>query len=142
MQKKIRKHKKPLLILTPIKPDEKLHEQIGRVPLNKAFTDRISFSVLRNKKNNIRKIQNVSYEILIDEQWEWVVRFDDHGGNGELHRHRRLSLIDEKIIEDNARIKKYKNKDGELTWICNKDIKKNYMAYRSKFLKNSGLDLY
>ena len=142
MSKKIRKHKGSRIIIEPLNQTEELHEQIGRVPLNKAITDRITFSVLRNDKNNIRKIENVSYEILIDGRWEWVVRFDDHGGEGELHRHRRVSLRDEKIIEDNDRIKRYKSKDHELTWVCNKDIKKNYLGYRNKFLKNSGLDLY
>ena len=140
MRKRIKKHKTPVTLLKPVKLKEELYQHVGRVPLNRALTDRISFSVLRNNKNNIRKIENVSYEILIEERWEWVVRFDDHGGQGNLHRHRRVSLKDEKVIEDNERIKRYTNKNHELTWVCNKDIKKNHLSYRMKFLRNSGLD--
>lgn len=74
-------------------------------------------------------------------QWEWVVRYDDHGGTGLLHRHFRISLTDNSQVESTAGIKRYKNKDYELTWVCN-DIKRNYLTFRSKFLKNMGLDLY
>jgi len=118
-----------------------LHIQSGNIPLNKAQTDKISFSVLRNEKNRLKKIENISYEINIDGHWEWIVRYDDHGGKGPLHRHFRVSLKDNKIVESTGGIKKYKNKDYELTWVCN-DIRRNYLIYRSKFLKNIGLDLY
>lgn len=141
MRKRIRKH---IRIIYPIKPPalkEALHKHKGNVPLNIAQTDRISFSVLRNENNRLRKIENISYEIFIKGCWEWIVRYDDHGGNGSLHRHFRVSLKDESIVESTAGIKKYKNKDHELTWVCN-DIKRNHLVYRSKFLKNIGLDLY
>lgn len=120
---------------------EVLRTQTGNIPLNKAQTDRISFSVLRNEKNNLRKIENISYEININEKWEWVVRYDDHGGIGFLHRHIRISLTDDSNVESADRIKKYKNKNYELTWVI-KEIKRDYLVFRSKFLKNSGLDLY
>jgi len=141
MSKKIRKHFKN--IYPPKKPllKELMYTHISNIPLNKAQTDRISFSVLRNEKNNLRKIENVSYEINVDERWEWIVRYDDHGGTGLLHRHFRVSLKDDSTIKSSAGIRKYKNKDCELTWVCN-DIKRNYLVYRSKFLKNLGLDLY
>lgn len=141
MHRKIRKHRK--LILPIKKPilKERLHAQSASVPLNIARNDRISFSVLRNEKNQIRKIENISYEISIDEKWEWVVRYDDHGGSGPLHRHVRVSLENEGIVESNDGIKKYKNKDYQLIWV-RKDIRRNYLIYRNKFLKNSGLDLY
>ena len=88
-----------------------------------AKTDRISFSILRNEKNKLRKIENISYEIAIEDRWEWIVRYDDHGGNGILHRHFRISLKDVRVVESAAGIKKYKNKNHELTWVCN-DIKR------------------
>lgn len=141
MAKRIRKHFKNIYPLKKPILKEVLHAQTGNIPLNIAQTDRISFSVLRNEKNNLRKIENISYEINIEDRWEWIVRYDDHGGNGPLHRHFRLSLKDNRIVESTAGIKKYKNKDHQLTWICN-DIKRNYLIFRSKFLKNIGLDLY
>lgn len=69
------------------------------------------------------------------------MRYDDHGGQGYLHRHYRVSLENKREIESSAGVRRYKNKDYELTWVCN-DIKRNYLIFRSKFLKNLGLDLY
>src|SRR3989338_5631922 len=117
MVKKIRKHIKIVVpdIIPSIK--EVLHTQTGKVPLNKTLQDRISFSVLRNYKNNIRKIENISYELQIDGKWEWVVRYDDHGGSGLLHRHTRISLTDQSDIQSYSGIRKYNNKDFQLTWV-------------------------
>lgn len=140
MRKK-KKHPKKIYPIEKPPIEETLHTQNGNVPLNIAQTDRISFSVLRDERNRIRKIENISHEINIKGKWEWVVRYDDHGGKGYLHRHYRLSLEDDSNIVSIAGIKKYKNKDHELTWVC-KDIKRNYFIYRSKLLKKIGLDLY
>ena len=141
MVKKIRKHFKNIYLIKKPIPKESLHTQRSNIPLNIAQLDKISFSVLRNNKNNIRKIENVSYEIYIDDKIEWVVRYDDHGGTGLLHRHLRISLKDNSSVESSMNIKKYRNKDYELTWIIN-DIRRNYLIFRRNFLKNEGLDLY
>lgn len=140
-RKKFRKHTKKDALITKFNLKESLYTQKGSVPLNIAQTDRISFSVLRDDKKKLRKIENISYEININGHWEWIVRYDDHGARGPLHRHFRISLQDESIIESLSGIKKYKDKDHELTWVC-EDIKKNYLVFRSNFLKNIGLDLY
>lgn len=55
--------------------------------------------------------------------------------------HYRVNLKEDRIIESAAGIRKYKNKDYELTWVCN-DIKRNHMIFRKKFLENCDLDLY
>src|SRR3989344_3967839 len=141
MSKKIKKHFKNIYPVKKSSVKETLHTQNGNVSLNIAQTDRISFSVLRDEKDRIIKIENISYEMRIKDKWEWVVRYDDHGGKGPLHRHIRISLQDEKSVESTDGIKKYKNKDHELTWVCN-EIKRNHQIFRSKFLKNMGLDLY
>ncbi len=141
MTKRIRRHFKTILPLKKPVLKEALHTQEKSVLLNRAGTDRISFSVLRNDKNQLRKIENISYEVNIKDKWEWVARYDDHGGAGLLHRHVRVSLQSSSDVESSEGIKKYKNKDHELAWVF-KDIKRNYWIFRSKFLKNSGLDLY
>ena len=144
MAKRIRKHIKffPIIKRPTERNKEQLRKSTGNFPLNTAQTDRISFSVLRNDKNRIRVIENIWYEINIDGKWEWVVRYDDHGGSGPLHRHYRISLKDNKEIDSAIEVKRFKkNKDHELTWCC-KDIGTNYLDFRRKFLKNNGLDLY
>lgn len=141
MVKKIRKHFKNILPIKKPTLKETLYTQTSNFALNTAQLDRISFSVLKNSKQKLRKIENISYEINVDGNWEWVVRYDDHGGIGSLHRHIRISLKDDSNVESTTGIKKYKNKDYELTWVCN-DIKRNYLVFRKQFRKNSGLDLY
>jgi hypothetical protein len=71
-KRKKNRHKK--IILKKPALTETLFAQTGNIPLNIAKTDRISFSVLRNKDNRLTKIENISYEVLIDYNWEWVVR--------------------------------------------------------------------
>lgn len=141
MTKKIRKHSRFILPIKipPIKEVLRAHK--GNVPLNVAQADRISFSILSNEDYRVRKIENISYEISIENKWEWVVRYDDHDGKGDLHRHYRVSLEDETEIESTAGIKKYKSKDLEFKWVF-RDIKRNYLQFRRRFLKNLGLDLY
>lgn len=141
MPRRIRRHTKYIYPIKKPVVKEDLHNQKGDIPLNVANSDRISFSVLRDDGNKLKVIQNISYEIYIDGNWEWVVRYDDHAGKGQLHRHIRISLKDDSEVESAAGIKKYRNKNYELTWVC-KDIQRNYLVFRSKFLKNSGLDLY
>lgn len=121
----------------PVKK-EKLREHKSSFPLNTAITDRVTFSVLRNEQNSIKKIEIVSYEMNIDGKWEWVVRYDDHDGAGPLHRHVRINLESEKSIASTDGVRKYKNKDHELAWVC-KDIKRNYLIFRKKFLKKCKL---
>ncbi|MDO8620670.1 MAG: hypothetical protein Q7R31_00075 [Candidatus Levybacteria bacterium] len=70
MSKGIRKHFKNIYPLKPPSMQEVLHTQSGNIPLNMAKTDRISFSILRNEKNKLRKIENISYEITIENLWE------------------------------------------------------------------------
>lgn len=141
MVKKIRRHFKNILPTNNPTSKEILFTQTSNFMLNTAQLDRISFSVLKSSKHELRIIENISFEIKIDGNWEWVVRYDDHGGTGKLHRHFRVSLKDCQEIESSAGIKRYKNKDYELTWVCN-DIKRNYLIFRSKFLRNNGLNLY
>lgn len=117
VRKRVRKHFKSILPIKKPVPKENLYTKKGNIPLNNAQTDRISFSVLKNEKNSIRQIENISYEINIEGHLEWVVRYDDHGGQGYLHRHYRVSLENKREIESSAGIRRYKNKDYELTWV-------------------------
>lgn len=141
MVRKIRKHSKRFYPLIKPAVGEKLYSQKSNILLNIAQSDRITYSVLRNKDNKIRKIENISYEINIDDKWEWIIRYDDHGGLGSIHRHFRVSLKDAIELESYANIKKYKDKNHELTWVIN-DIKRNYLIFRRRFLKNNQLDMY
>jgi hypothetical protein len=113
----------------------------GQFPLNPGQTDRISFTAELGDNNEITKISNVSYEITMEEEWEWIVRYDDHGGREGLHRHQRISLKDQSDFKLPKEIKVTGSKQELLNWAIS-DIKRNYIAFRQKFLKRNGLDLY
>lgn len=118
---------------------EKSFPQKGSFILNNSQGDRISFSALKDGQNKIIKAENISYEIDIDSKWVCIVRYDDHGGTGLLHRHNKVSLTDDREIQ--SAIGTRRGNKNDLTWACD-DIKSNYLAFRSDFLKNNGLDLY
>lgn len=102
MRKKIRKHLKQI-DLTYLKPkitclkNKDLILETWDTPLNKALTDRVGFTVKRDSRGHLQKIDRITYETVINGRWEWIFRFDDHGGTGVVHGHRRVSLRDTKI---------------------------------------------
>ena len=114
MGKKIGKHIPKILPLKKPLQKENLKTWSGDVPLNIAKYDRISFSVLINEKRNIRKIENISYDILIENEWVWIIRFDDHGGVGLFHKHTKITLNDERDIESYEGVKKSKVRESSL----------------------------
>lgn len=126
--------------LPPIIEIEPKKDNFGGFSLNPNNSDRISFNRETDTKGTI-KISNVSYEIKIDEEWIWIVRYDDHGGKGALHRHERINLESDidVLIADGVKRKGTKKKLYD--WAI-ADIKKNYLIYRMRFLKRIGIDLY
>lgn len=143
MGRKFKKHKFPQLTLVKPPLKEEINTWNGNFPLNRANLDRISFSVWRNKNGIIRKIENISYDIFVVSIDDWItlVRYDDHGGTGRLHKHINFALNNEREIITSDWVTKTTNKNKQFGWVY-KDIKNNYSSYRKKFCKNSGIDLY
>lgn len=143
MGRKFKKHKFPQLTLVKPPLEEEINTWNGNFPLNTANLDRISFSVWRNKNGIIRKIENISYDIFVISIDDWItlVRYDDHGGMGILHKHIKFALNNEREIITSDWVTKTTNKNKQFRWAY-KDIKNNHSSYREKFCKNSGIDLY
>lgn len=117
---------------------EKLFKKTKTIYLNTVRLDRISFSVLQNSRREIKRIENVSYDININDEWIGIVRYDDHDGKGILHRHSRLSIERrDEVVESLYWLTGDKN--HHLTQICD-EIREGYQNLKDKFLKNSGLD--
>ena len=141
MSKIITKHTKQI-DLTYIIPKTKIPrntiETSWDTPLNKALTDKIGFTVQKDNKGNIVKIDRITYETLINRKWEWIFRFDDHGGVGPIHGHFRISIKNDAAIEVNDSIKKFKNKNTCIPWVY-KFFRKQYIDIRRKFIKENKL---
>lgn len=113
-------------------------ETSWNAPLNKALTDRIGFTLKKDKKGIVVKIDRITYETLINNKWEWIFRFDDHGGFGPIHGHLRVSLKNDAAIEVNDGIKKCKDKNAYISWIY-KFFRKQYIDIRRRFIKENKL---
>ncbi len=111
----------------------------GQFPLNPSNSDRLTFNATFDDKVFI--ISNVSYEMLFDQRWEWIIRYDDHGGTEDFHRHERYCLEDESDFPSSNIFVPDITKKKLFEWAIN-DIKRNYMIYRTKFCKRNSIDLY
>lgn len=103
--------------------------------------DRITYVYNKDLEGNYTKVVNVSYEILIEQKWQLVSRYDSE--HGHLHCHMTVSVKNksEIALPTSPIIKKGKPKDW-LTWAIN-DIEARFFEYRKGFLKRSGIkDLY
>lgn len=99
-----------------------------------SHADRITHVSLRNTERRVVEVINVSYEINIDGEWITIVRFDSH--HNYLHRHIRISLDDEREIEDTVGVKKKGEPALWYTWAI-QYIKVKFIEYRTKFTKRS-----
>ena len=86
-------------------------------------------------------INNVSYEMFYAQKCKWIIRYDDHGGTEEFHRHERYSLEDESDFSTPYVPIPIISKKELFEWAIN-DIKQNYLEYRTKFCKRNSIDLY
>ena len=96
--------------------------------------DRITHLVYVDENRKILEVVNISYEILLEDQWVTITRFDSH--HGYLHRHTRISLEDETEIEDSVGVKRRGNPHLWYTWAI-RDIKKRFIEYRMRFARRS-----
>lgn len=104
-------------------------------------TDRITYVYEIDSSGNCTKVNNVSYEIKIEQKWYLVSRYDSI--HGFLHCHMRTSTKDhaEILLDRSSVIKKGHPKDW-LTWAI-KDFRLNFFEYRKGFLKRSKIaELY
>lgn len=136
MTRKIHKHIKRPLPLTIPKLSEKTEKREGEFPLYKSNTDKLHWCIEISLKGNTVKIADITFLIFVNDEWQWVVRYDDHGGDGLLHKHERLSLNDDSETTLSLPIRKNGNKKKLTEWAID-DIRKNYINYRRVFLKRN-----
>ena len=96
--------------------------------------DKITHLASVDKSGKISEVVNVSYEILLEDIWITIVRFDSH--HGYLHRHTRISLEDKTEVEDTVGVKKRGTPDLWYTWAI-QNITRNFLSYRGSFVKRS-----
>lgn len=113
----------------------------GNFPLNPNTSDRITFSADLKKDGSIKCVNNITYMMLYQNTWEWIIRYDDHGGNGDFHGHERVSLEDDSDFPFTSITIPHGTKLQLFQWAIS-DIRKNYIVYRDQFCHRNGIDLY
>lgn len=83
----------------------------------------------------ITEIVCVSLDVLLNNEWETIVYYDNV--HGILHRHERLSIIDRSDSIATISIRQKGTVRRLLKWAI-KDITKNYDIYKKRFLRRSG----
>lgn len=141
MTRKIHRHVKTILPVIPPKQPEKTEKREFEFLLYNSYSDKLHCCIEINTKGKTVKIADITFLIFINDEWQWVVRYDDHGGAGLLHRHERLSLHDESETTTPLPVRKKGNKKKLTEWAID-DIRKNYLNYRKKFLSRSKVALY
>jgi len=96
--------------------------------------DRITHLAYIDESRKILEVINISYEILLEDKWVTIVRFDSH--HGYLHRHTRISLENETEVDDSIGVKKKGKPHLWYTWSI-QDIKKRFIEYRARFTRRS-----
>jgi hypothetical protein len=100
-------------------------------------TDRITYVYTRDKITDaIREVINVSYEVWIENTWQTIIRYDSV--HGYLHQHTLFSLTQKKEFITTENISQAGSHQEWLTWAM-KDIKINFLTYKTTFFKRSGL---
>ncbi len=134
-KRKSRKFHLPGKIASLPRPEVVELIDVTKAPMWLSPGDKLICSYKRDKSRNIREITTVAYCILVGEDWETVVYYDSvHGGI--LHRHVTVSMENKSNIPTTEGVKKTGSQNQLLAW-ANKDLRKNYLAYRSGFLKRS-----
>lgn len=109
----------------------------GTVKINNYLlteNDRLTYIYSVDSQREIAEVVNVSYELLINNKWITIVRFDSN--HGYLHRHMRISLHDPNTIVDSTNIIKKGNPANWLSWAI-KFTNKNYYQYKVGFCRRS-----
>ena len=105
-----------------------------------SHSDRLIYIYIVDKNTNTTiEVINVSYEIKVEGAWETIIRYDS--AHGYLHKHSRVSLIDEKETTTRESVKQKGDPKGWLTWAI-QDIQKNFVEYRRLFFKRSKIVNY
>lgn len=87
-----------------------------------------------NKNKKVIEITDVSLEILIEDKFVTIIRYDS--SHGSLHRHTRTSMDDSSEVLTSSSVRRRGTVKRWLRW-CIEDIKSNFFNYKKNFYKRS-----
>lgn len=144
MVRKYRKHRKEIklefVISIPIKLEVKKRKTVeAKAEIALTEEDQVVYIYERGENKNVTEVVNVSYQVLINDEWITIVRFDSE--HGYLHCHKRISFEDKSEIVFTANYIPQKGTPQRwLTWSI-QHLKERYLNYKRKFIKgNSSVD--
>lgn len=102
---------------------------------NLSENNRLTYIYDYSNKRQCMEIVCVSLEIRIKDEWETILRYDNHH-DGILHRHTLIAYKNTANIVDYNGTKRKGNFTKLLSWAI-KDIQNNYLIYKRKFLNRN-----
>lgn len=96
--------------------------------------DRITYIYEQSKGRKILEVINVSYEILLEDDWVTIARYDSE--HGYLHRHMRLLLTEKNELCNTYGVVKHGNPHKWLTWSI-ADLRSRCWDHKRGFLKRN-----
>ena len=118
----------------------KYKRQIKEITITKEIFitdfDRIIYTYKKDEKGKYTEVSNTSYEARIENRWVTIVRYDST--HGFLHRHTKISYLQDGETTDTEGVIKQGNHHVWLTWAL-RDLTSNFTDYRSSLLKRSGM---
>lgn len=113
------------------------NKKVSPHPIYIGPEDRITYVYELDQKGMYIRVDNVSYEIKIDESWYLVSRYDSI--HGYLHCHITVSTKNkQEVLYEKPHIIKKGDPKRWLTWAI-KDFQTNFFKYRTGFLKRSNI---
>lgn len=103
--------------------------------LSPAGDERVTYVYKVNSEDydDVAEVTCVSYDVLLENEWVTVIYYDSHHG-GILHRHEDHNLDKNTDLVSGERVKKKGSQKQLLTWAI-RDLTKNYLTYKNKFLR-------
>ncbi|MEK7550430.1 MAG: hypothetical protein AAB535_01440 [Patescibacteria group bacterium] len=104
-------------------------------PYHLSETNRITRVYRKLPTGEISAIICISLDCYFNRKWRTILYYDTV--HGYLHRHERLSLKDMSETISTQNVKKKGSQNQLMNWVI-RDISRNYISYKIKFLQNSG----
>lgn len=135
---RLKKQTRGFLKIAPILQPTKIEKPKSCRTISNSFllteNDRLIYIFQIDDQGKVTEVINVSYDILVENGWVTIIRYDSE--HGYLHRHSRISLTNPEEIETTLGVKKKGVPHTWLTWAID-DVKSRYLDYKKKFIGKS-----
>lgn len=112
-------------------------KKVWRNYISLTQNNRITYVYHKKTTGKVTRLVCISLEMLYEEKWVTIMRYDDF--HGYLHKHEIINLDGKSDTPTVLGVRQKGTNHRLLTWAL-KDIRNNYLIYKTRFLKRSGFN--